>query len=118
MKLFKSNFLKPKHRRKKIILLLISIFHSFFLLSLGYIWLGMSYTFGDEAFLIKWTSLIKKEMLRIDPKPPPSDVLFINTSQSKAEIEVNTDPLSIQPVKMEITDRKQIAQISAINGTI
>ncbi len=111
MKLFKSNFLKPKHRRKKIILLLISIFHSFFLLSLGYIWLGMSYTFGDEAFLIKWTSLIKKEMLSIDPKPPPSDVLFINTSQSKAEIEVNTDPLSIQPVKMEITDRKQIAQI-------
>lgn len=100
-----KSFLK-KHR-----IFIISIFHSFFLLILGYIWLGMTYTFGDEAFLIKWTSIIKKEILTIDPKPSPNEVLFINTSQSKVEIEYNDDPLLINPKKIEITDRKQLAEL-------
>ena len=96
---------------KKYKLLLISLIHSFFLLTLGYVWLGMTYTFGDEAFLIKWTALIKKELLNIDPKPAPNEILFINTAQSKIEINVFDDPLSIAPQKVEITDRTQLANI-------
>jgi hypothetical protein len=96
---------------KKHWIIIISIFHGFFLLGMGYVWLGMTYTFGDEAFLIKWTSVIKKEILTIDPKPSPADVLFINTSQNKIQIEYYDDPLLLNPGKIEITDRKQLAEL-------
>lgn len=105
----KLNSLIRKYR-----LILISILHSFFLLVLGYVWLGMAYTFGDEAFLIKWTSLIKKEILNIDPKPSPKEILFINTSQSKVEIEIHNDPLSVKPKKIQITDREQLSKLLAL----
>ncbi|MCG6186785.1 CHASE2 domain-containing protein [Maribellus maritimus] len=104
---FRNYFVKYK-------IWLISLAHSFVLLSLGYIWLGMTYTFGDEAFLIKWTALIKKDILNFDPKPLPSEVLFINTSQSKVEIEINRDPLAIQPEEVEITDRKQLSELVSL----
>ncbi len=99
---------------KLLLLILISVLHSFLLLGLGYVWLGMTYTFGDEAFLIKWTSLIKKVVMNIDPKPPPSNVLFVNTAQSKVEIKIDLDPLSVEPTKIEITNREQLSQLLAL----
>lgn len=71
----------------------------------------MPYTFGDEAFLIKWTALIKKEVLNIDPKPAPDEVLFINTALSKLEIDVFDDPLSLTPRKVKITNREKLAEL-------
>lgn len=89
--------------------LLISFIHSLFLLLLGYIWLGMTYTFGDEAFLIKWTALIKKELFAIDPKPDPGEVLFINSSASKKMVKTGADPLLLSPSVELITDRSELA---------
>jgi hypothetical protein len=111
MRKIKVKFPKPTQLIRKYRLILISILHSFFLLILGYVWLGMAYTFGDEAFLIKWTSIIKKEILHIDPKPSPTEILFINTSQSKVEIEIHTDPLSVNPQKIMVTNREQLSHL-------
>ncbi len=107
----KVKFSDIKTYLHKYRILLISIFHSFFLLLLGYVWLGMAYTFGDEAFLIKWTLLIKKEILSIDPKPSPDEILFINTSQCKVDLEIFEDPLSVNPQKVQVTDREQLIQL-------
>ena len=110
MQRFKLKNLNITGVLKKKRTVIISIVHGFFLLGLGYIWLGMTYTFGDEAFLIKWTALIKKEILNIDPKPQPREVLFINTSNSKTFVEVYDNPLSIKPGSVNITDRGQLAE--------
>lgn len=110
MRFIKSNIAKALSSLINHKTILISIAHSFFMLILGYVWLGMTYTFGDEAFLIKWTALIKKEILQIDPKPSPGDVLFINTSLSKTEVEIFDDPLSVAPRKVLITDRKELIE--------
>jgi hypothetical protein len=96
-------------RMKNTGLVALSFLHGIFLLMLGYIWLGMTYTFGDEAFLIKWSSLVKKEILNIDPKPSPNDVLFINTSTSKVQVFTDADPLSMKPATELITDRIKLA---------
>jgi len=86
-----------------------SFLHSLFLLLMGYFWLGTSYTFEDEALLIKWTTLIKKELMGIDPKPSPDEVLFINTAGSKIPVYTDADALSLKPAVELITDREQLA---------
>ena len=103
----KSRYRIPKIPKR----FFLSLVHGFFLLLVGYVWLGMTYTFGDEAFLIKWTSLIKKEILAIDPKPDPGSVLFVNTSATKVQVYTDADPLSLKPSTELITDRVKLAQL-------
>jgi hypothetical protein len=87
----------------------LSFLHSLFLLLMGYFWLGTSFTFEDEALLIKWTTLIKKDVFGIDPKPPADKVLFINTATSKIPVYTEADALSLKPAVELITDREKLA---------
>jgi hypothetical protein len=91
-------------------ILWISFLHSLFLLLMGYFWLGTSYTFEDEAVLIKLTTMIKKNILGFDPKPSPDKVLFINTSASKVPNYTDVNELSPKPSVELITDRQKLAR--------
>jgi hypothetical protein len=92
------------------VILWLSFLHSFFLLFMGYLWLGTSYTFEDEALLIKLTTFLKKELLGNDPKPSPDKVIFINTAASKIPVYTREDALSLQPSVELITDREKLAR--------
>lgn len=81
------------------------------MLLLALFWLSLPRTFGDEAFFIKWTSIIKKSLLGIDKKPLPNSVLYIDVSGSKATVEI-PDPLYEEPTGYHhavITDRGQLS---------
>jgi hypothetical protein len=91
-------------------ILWLSFLHSFILLFMGYLWLGTSYTFEDEALLIKWTTFLKKELLGKDPKPSPDKVIFINTAACKIPVYTRADALSLEPSVELITDREKLAR--------
>ncbi len=81
------------------------------MLLLALFWLSLPRTFGDEAFFIKWTSIVKKSLLGIDKKPSPNSVLYVDVSGSKAIIET-PDPLYEELTgyhHLVITDRAQLA---------
>lgn len=61
------------------------------MLVLALYWLSLPRTFGDEAFFIKWTSLVKKTLLGMDEKPDPESILYVDISGSKNLIE-SPDP--------------------------
>ena len=60
----------------------LTTFNALVMLLIAFFWLRLPYTFGDEAFLIKWTALTKKSLLGIDPKPNPESVLFVDISSA------------------------------------
>lgn len=69
-----------------------SVLNAFVMLVLTIYWLSLPRTFGDEAFFIKWTSLVKKSLLGVDQKPDPGSILYVDISGSKSLMEV-PDPL-------------------------
>ncbi len=95
----------------------ISALNVLLMLFIAYYWLSLPRTFGDEAFFIKWSSLIKKSLFGLDEKPRPEDVLFIDVSGSKTTIANREQDLSFfEPDELErpfhrkvITDRRDLA---------
>ncbi|PSR13928.1 MAG: hypothetical protein DA408_04070 [Bacteroidetes bacterium] len=80
------------------------------MLLISFYWLGLPYTFGDEAFLIKWTALTKKSLFGIDPKPSPESVLFVDLSESKTTESIPNEFGEINDYHRIITtDRQQLA---------
>ncbi len=99
--------------------LLFSVLNASVMLALAISWLSLPRTFGDEAFFIKWTSLIKKSLIGIDKKPDPSTVLYVDISKSKVLLEAE-DPLYEEVTgyhKTIITDREQLANFLQYLGT-
>lgn len=99
---------KTKYRFK---MWAISAGNALFMLFFTFFWLNQPYTFGDEAFLIKWSSLTKKSLFGFDPKPDPEDVLFVNVSKNKTTIDAQNEFGDISPYHRKvITDRQQLAE--------
>lgn len=87
-------------------------FNALAMLALALFWLSLPRTFGDEAFFIKWTSLVKKTVLGIDEKPAADAFLYVDVANSKSLIEV-VDPLFGEYTgysNLAITDRAQLAE--------
>ena len=83
------------------------------MLALTLFWIKLPRTFGDEAVFIKWTSLVKKTVLGIDPKPAAESFLYIDVSHSKALVKT-PDPLFEEYTGYNheaITDRAQVAAL-------
>ncbi|MGB3617125.1 MAG: hypothetical protein WBA12_03340 [Catalinimonas sp.] len=109
--------LRPRHPRA----LWWSLAHAVWMLLMTYVWLGLPYAFGNEAFLTKWTALFKKELLGFDAKPPPDAVLFVDVSRVKTIIEIEngaetpTPGLIDRPTlgtrKLPVTDRAPLAAL-------
>lgn len=81
------------------------------MLLLTFYWLSLPYTFGDETFLIKWTSLVKKELLGWDKKPSPEDVLFIDIAANKTTIPGKDLFGESAYNRKVITDREQLTSL-------
>ncbi len=97
--------------RKRRRIWLISLLNALLMLGLTFYWLSLPYTFGDEAFLIKWTSLTKKSLLGIDPKPPPESVLFVDIADSKTTLNKPNEFGEVSSFHREvITDRAHLSQ--------
>lgn len=91
--------------------ILFAAFNALAMMALALFWLSLPRTFSDEAFFIKWTSLVKKTVLGIDDKPDASSFIYVDVANSKALIEV-VDPLFEEYTGFShsaITDRAQLA---------
>jgi len=98
-------------------LFLLSLFNGLLMLCLSLYWQGLPYTFGDEAFLIKWTALTKKSLLGLDKKPPPESVLFVDISGNKALLpQQNIFGEDSRYNRLVITDRGDLAEFLAMLG--
>jgi hypothetical protein len=87
----------------------ISFLHAFVLLILSLIWLHTPFTYGDEKFLIKWTSVVKRLVLQMDDDLPKDNFIFINLAYEKALI-----PLEDNLGNEVITDRAALAKFFKI----
>jgi len=83
------------------------------MLVLTYLLLDSNRTYGDDVFLIKYSSIIKKLVLKIDPKPNRNELLFINISYDPVFIE-KLDKDSIPIGLQTITDREKVAKLFEI----
>ncbi len=89
----------------------LSLLNAAAMLVFTFYWLHLPYTFGDEAFLIRWSALVKKSLLGIDPKPSPEDVLFVDVSGIKTTVEgENEFGESSRYHREVITDRADLAE--------
>jgi hypothetical protein len=86
-----------------------SFLHAFVLLILSLIWLHTPFTYGDEKFLIKWTSVVKRMVLQLDDTLPKDNFIFINLAYEKALI-----PLEDNLGNEVITDRAALAKFFKI----
>jgi len=83
--------------------------HSFILLALSLMWLNTPYNYGDENFLIKWSTVAKRLIFQVDVDPPKDNFIFINLAYEKALI-----PLEDQLGNEVITDREALAKLFSI----
>lgn len=98
-------------RKKRLKIWGLSALNGIFMLCFSLYWLSLPYTFGDEAFLIKWSSLIKKSLLGFDAKPSPENVLFVNVSKNKTTINTVNEFGENSPYHRKvITDRQQLTE--------
>lgn len=59
---------KKKLVKSKIFLIFLSIVHAVFMFYLTLWLIDKDFTYGDEKFLIKWSTVFKKLILKIDFK--------------------------------------------------
>ena len=98
---------------KRFRLIAGSIIHAVVLV-IATLWLlQQNYTYGDERFVIRWSSIIKKIVFKIDDKPPRNDLLFINTSYDNMLID-RLDDDGFQIGNQVITDREKLARLFEI----
>ncbi len=103
--------MQRKRKKRGATIWILSILNAFFMLGFAYYWLSLPYTFGDEAFLIKWSSLTKKSLFGFDPKPSPEEVLFVNVSNNKTIINGLNEFGEPSPYHRKvITDRQHLAE--------
>lgn len=104
----------PKKRKKTWKIIRISLVNVLVMLFLTYYWLSLPRTFGDEAFFIKWSSLVRKSLLGMDKKPNPEEVIFIDISGNKTTMN-DPEAISFLPDagyhRMVLTDRKELADL-------
>lgn len=96
-------------------LVLGTFLHAFVLLFLTLYWLSLPNIYSDEAFFIKWTSIIKKTVFNIDPKPDPAEVLFIDISQNRTTVPQLNDFEELSEYNQKVvTNRKHLAEFLAL----
>lgn len=83
----------------------MSVLHAVWLLVLTWFWLNDFRVLGDEQALIKWSTVVKRVVLKVDGDLlDPNEILFINTDHDLALIDRKPNP-----GKAVITDRRLLA---------
>lgn len=88
---------------------IISFVHALILFAFSFWWINSNLTYGDERFLIQWSSIFKRVILKIDNPPEPNEFIFINLAYEKELI-----PRLDGTGKEVITDRKKLAELFSI----
>jgi hypothetical protein len=104
--------IKPYFKRYWLRVTVYSL-HSLWLILITFWLLEQNITYGDEGFLAKWSTVIKKVLLKIDKKPQRSELLFINCSYDNALTSLN-DENGFEIGNQVITDRKKLARLFEI----
>ncbi len=99
-------------KRRTLTLLFFAVLHSVFMLFATYVLLDQNFIYGDESFLIRWSTILKKVVLGIDNKPPKSDFLFINTCYDNMLID-KLDEDGFPVGNQVITDRDKLTELFA-----
>jgi len=111
--MIRFNVIKKYSGNKRVRLTVASILHALFLVVATLWLLQQNYTYGDERFVIRWSSIIKKMIFKIDDKPPRNDLLFINTSYDNMLIDrLDEDGFSVG--NQVITDREKLSRMFEI----
>ena len=88
---------------------IISFMHGILLLAFTAFWMNTGFTYGDEKLLTKWTSILKRVVLKIDKDPAKQDYIFINLAYEKALI-----PRGDGIGNEVITDRRKLADFFSV----
>ena len=107
---------KAESQENRKVLIILSILHSVLLIFLTLWLLDQNVTYGDEKALIKWSTIIKKLVFKIDPKPAQQELLFINTAYDISlidKLDENEFPVGFQT----ITDRTKLAKLFEVINT-
>ena len=97
--------------------MIFSTINAIVMFILALYWLSLPRTFGDEAFCIKWTCLVKKSLLGIDQKPDPNSVLYVDISGSKILLETQ-DPFYEEMTGFQHTSITNRADLAAFLGYV
>ena len=111
--MIRFNKIKKIAGNKRFRLTAASILHALFLVAATLWLLQQNYTYGDERFVIRWSSIIKKMIFNLDNKPPRNDLLFINTSYDNMLIE-RLDDDGFEIGNQVITDREKLSRLFEI----
>jgi hypothetical protein len=87
----------------------ISFIHAVFLILITFLLNNQSYIHWDESSLSKLATLLKKNVLGVDPKPPKDDLLFVNIGYDIETIDLQSKyefPIG----KQAITDREMLGR--------
>lgn len=87
----------------------LSVFSAFIMVILTFFLLESNRTYGDDTFIIKYSSIFKKLILGIDDKPGQNELLFVNVSYDPMLIE-KLDADSIPVGQQVITDREKLTR--------
>jgi hypothetical protein len=89
-------------------LLLLCLFHAFFLVFISLWLVNQHMVIGDERILFQVTAGIKKIILGIENKPDPKDFIFINNCYDNMLIDM-LDEEGFPVGNQSITDRRKLA---------
>ncbi len=102
--------------RKLLRLSVLSAIHALFMVATTLFLLEMNFTYGDEKYVVKWSTIIKKVILGFDNKPEWDKLLFINTSYDNMLIE-RLDEDGFATGNRVITDREKLARLFEAAGS-
>ncbi|MCX6158860.1 MAG: CHASE2 domain-containing protein [Ignavibacteriae bacterium] len=88
----------------------LSAISALIMLVLTFFLLESNRTYGDDTFLVKYSSIFKKLILKIDDKPKQDELLFVNVSYDPMLID-KLDADSIPIGQQIITDRSKLARL-------
>lgn len=87
----------------------LHLIHAVILIAISLTWLNTPYSYGDEEFLVKWSSYTKRLFLNKEKKSIKKDFIFINLAHEKELI-----PLEEQLGNEVITDREKLTHFFQI----
>jgi hypothetical protein len=85
------------------------LIHAVVLIAISLAWMNTPYSYGDEEFLVKWSSYGKRMFANKEKNSPQKDFIFINLAHEKELISLE-DQLGNEV----ITDREKLAQFFEI----
>lgn len=98
---------------KKPVVFAVCSLHAAFLVLLTFFWLNTTFMYEDEYLLIRFTSFVKRLVLRLEEKPAKERFLFVGVSWDKAlteKLDDNGFPIGNQA----ITDREKLTKFLQI----